>query len=406
VLQVWVGISLLEEMEENRPYGQYFPPNKDIVVATICHLTTAHPRSDVRIFIKEARTLASSLPHKVLLVVSDGKGNVDEKQGGVSIHDLGNLGDGRLSRMLRGPWMAFFAISKIRPDIVHFHDPELLPLGLLLKVMGYKVIYDVHEDSPRQTLSKHYLRLGIRKPVARFISAVEWFGAKAFNAVVPATPKIAERFPARKTVTIQNFPIATELLRPARTPYIERRQSFAYVGVIARIRGAEEMVRGFELLGDIPGARLDLAGSFSPDALGDTVRGMPGWMKVNYHGQVARERVAELLCGARAGLVTLHPTVNYLDSYPVKMFEYMSAGLPVIASDFPLWREIIDGAGCGLLVDPLNPKAIAEAVRWVLEHPAEAEAMGERGKQAVSQRYNWNIESGKLISLYKKVLAQ
>jgi hypothetical protein len=103
-------------------------------------------------------------------------------------------------------------------------------------------------------------------------------------------------------------------------------------------------------------------------------------------------------------MVTLHATSNYLDSYPVKMFEYMSAGLPVIASDFPLWRRIIDGAGCGLLVDPLNHEAIAKAMRWILDHPCEAEAMGQRGRQAVERTYNWDPEAVKLLSLYRELL--
>lgn len=372
---------------------------------TLLHLTTVHPRSDTRIFIKEAQTLASYMPLDVFLMVADGKGNLAEKHGRVSIHDLGSLAGGRLRRVIIGPWRALLAIRRLRPEIVHFHDPELIPLGMFLKMIGYKVIYDVHEDVPRQILSKQWLPWIIRKPVAWVVSGVEWISARIFDAIVPATPKIADRFPAIKTVMIQNFPIATELLLADPIPYIERPLSFVYAGVIAAIRGAVEMVRAFESLADIPAARLDLAGSFSPDGFVDTLRALPGWTSVNYHGEVSRQQVARLLGSARAGLVLHHPVPNEVDAQPIKMFEYMAVGLPVIASDFAPLRRIIDGVGCGLIVDPLNPKAIEEAIRWILDNPTEAEAMGQRGRQAVERTYNWDTEAKKIIGLYNKLLA-
>lgn len=371
---------------------------------TILQLTTVHPRFDLRIHNKEAQTLASYLPHRVLMMVADGRGNVKEEQGRVSIHDIGSVRVGRVGRALMGTWRVFLGICRIKPAIIHFHDPELIPLGILLKVIGYRVIYDVHEDVPSQTLSKHYLPLVIRKPLACVIRAVESLGAKVFNGIIPATPKIAERFPAGKTVTIQNFPIASEMLLDKPIPYGVRPQSFVYAGLIASIRGIVEIVRAFELLGDIPGVRFDLAGTFSPNGFVDRLEELPGWKAVNYHGEVPMKKVVQLLGCARSGLVLHHPVPNEIDAQPIKMYEYMAAGLPVIASDFPLWRRIIDGAGCGLLVDPLNSQAIGEAMRWILTHPAEAEAMGKRGREAVERGYNWDVEATKLVSLYKKLL--
>ena len=374
-------------------------------MASILHLTTVHPRYDTRILIKEARTLASNLPHKVFLMVADGKGNLAEEQGGVSIHDIGRPGGGRLGRVFIGSWRAFFAIRRLRPTIVHFHDPELIPLGMLLKAIGYKVIYDVHEDVPRQIFSKIYIPKIIRYPASFAMAALEWFCARMCTAIVPATPVYADRFPAKKTVVVHNFPIGTELVVQNPTLYEQRTPSFAYLGGIETIRGAVEMIRAFECLGDIPGARLELAGEFNPPSLEDALRALPGWTSVHYHGQVGRSQVAQILSKARAGLVVLHPEPTHFESYPIKMFEYMSAGLPVIASDFPVWRRIIDGAGCGVLVDPLNPRSIADAMRMILEHPAEAEAMGQRGRQAVERAYNWDTEATKMVGLYNKLLA-
>src|SRR5690606_22488290 len=183
--------------------------------------------------------------------------------------------------------------------------------------------------------------------------------------------------------------------------YRSRENAFVYVGGIEEVRGAREMVHAMGLLNDVVPARLDLAGRYTPHELERQLQRDRGWPHVRYHGWAARPLVAKLLGQARAGLVVLQPTENYADGYPVKMFEYMAAGLPVIASDFPLWRRIVEDAGCGLLVDPRDPKVIAAAMRWILEHPVEACEMGQRGLQAVNRVYNWRRESEKLIALYE-----
>jgi glycosyltransferase involved in cell wall biosynthesis len=370
----------------------------------IAHLTSVHPRYDTRIFLKMCTSLAKDSRYKVYLVVADDL--PDEEKNGVSIVSVGKTTGGRLSRMTKTVSRVYQKAMELDCDLCHLHDPELLLIGIMLKCKGKKVVYDVHEDVPRQTLSKHYLPVIIKKPLAWTISVVEWIGAKVFDAIVPATPKIAKRFPAHKTVSIQNFPLLNELAGCLQIPYFKRPESFVYIGDITLIRGAREMVCAVGHLKTIANARLLLGGDFVPATLHNELKPLDGWPLVDYRGYLSRQQVASLLNSARAGLVTLHPIVNYIDSYPVKMFEYMSASLPVIASDFPLWRQIIDGAGCGLLVDPMNPEAIATAMRWILEHPAEAEEMGKRGRSAVERVYNWESEAAKLKGMYKKLLAQ
>ena len=277
-------------------------------------------------------------------------------------------------------------------------------MGFLLKALGRKVIYDVHEDTPRQVLNKYWMPRAVRLPAFWAMSALEWIGGRVFDALVVATPQIAKRFPSSKTTVVHNFPLLGELTVGGGIPYAQRANAFIYVGRIAEIRGAREMVRAIGLLDERYGSRLDLAGAYGPARLETDLRSIPGWSRTRSLGWAKRDRVAQLLSEAKVGLVLLHPTHSYPDAYPVKMFEYMAAGLPVIASDFPLWREIVEDAECGLLVDPLDPAEIAEAMNWLLKHGDEAEAMGRRGKKAVEDRYNWQAEAGKLRQMYRELL--
>ena len=367
----------------------------------IAHLTSVHPRGDTRIRIREAGSLAKALGRPVALLVQDGKGDSVETGGEIRIIDTGNVPAGRPARMILGGWRMWCAVRRVRPQVAHFHDPELIPLGVILKCFGYRVVYDVHEDLPRQVLTKYWLPALARRPVSWGVSLMEWLAAHCFDAITPATPKIARRFPPRKTTAVQNFPILDELVKAEVIPYQKRPAQFAYVGGLARERGACEMVNA---LRHIENARLWLAGIFQPADLQTEIEAMPGWQRVVFAGWANRIQVAEILGNVRAGLVVLHPTQRYPDAWPTKMFEYMSVGLPVIVSDFPLWRGIVEDAGCGLLIDPLDPQAIAEAMQWILDHPAEAEAMGRRGREAVEKHYNWETEAEKLVALYKRLL--
>jgi hypothetical protein len=369
----------------------------------IVHFTTVHPRTDTRIRIKEVTALVEHLNTDVGLFVQDGLGNEHPNNGRVHIIDTGRRPRLRIFRMTLGVYRMLRAVRKARPVIAHFHDPELIPAGILLKLSGAKVVYDVHEHVPRQILSKHWIPVWLRWPSGWLAGAFEWLAGKHFDGIVSATPTIARRFPAKKTISVQNFPILGELITSDPVPYQNRSPHFAYVGGITGIRGSREMVEAIGILAN-ENARLQLAGVFSPDSHGDDLAALDGWRRVEFKGWANRSEVTVMLSEVRAGLVVLHPTMNYLDAYPVKMFEYMAAGLPVIASDFPLWREIVDGAGCGLLVNPNNSRSIADAMQWILEHPEEAEAMGRRGREAVEGRYNWTPEADKLVSLYRRLL--
>lgn len=364
----------------------------------LAHLTSVHPRFDTRIFHKMCRTLVST-GHEVSLVVADGKS--DEFVGGLQIHDVGGS-KGRRDRILNAPSRVFAKALGLNADVYHLHDPELLPIGLKLKRLGKCVVFDSHEDVPRQMLSKPYLNKPTRWAIAQGLRAYEARACRQLDGVIAATPFIRDKFLKinSNTIDINNYPILGELANMSSS--LEKQLEVCYVGGISKTRGIVEVV---EAMGQLrSAARLNLAGRSGDASLESRVQEQPGWQHVNALGFLDRSGVRDVLARSMAGLVTLHPIINYIEALPVKMFEYMSAGIPVIASDFPLWREIIAGNDCGLLVDPLNPGAIAEAIDYLVSHPKDAERMGRNGRRAVEHQYNWDQECQKLLDFYGAIL--
>lgn len=362
------------------------------------HLTSVHSRYDTRILLKMCRSLAAA-GHGVTLVVADGRG--EEEKDGVRILDVGKP-NGRRDRMVAATRRVLRQALALDADVYHLHDPELLPAGLALKRDGKRVIFDAHEDLPKQILSKPYLHPLLRRSISALAGGFERFTCRRLDTVVAATPAIRDKFTSLgiNATDINNFPVLGEL--EAQVPWSKKATEVCYVGGIFATRGIREIVAAVAM-SDV---RLNLGGSFSEADVSAEVRTMPGWRNVNELGFLSRAGVQDVLASSIAGLVTLHPTPAYLDSLPVKMFEYMSAGLPVIASHFPLWREIIEGNECGICVDPLAPAAIAAAIDRLVENPDLARRMGENGRRAVHERYNWGIEEKKLIGLYRELLSR
>lgn len=361
----------------------------------ICHITSVHPPLDVRIFHKECSSLQAN-GYEVYLLHSMELNTIEN---GVHIKGLNFKNLNRYQRFKKVVDDLAVEALKLKADVYHLHDPELLRISLQLKLNGAKVIYDAHEDLPRDILSKKWIPFIIRKPVSIIAERMENYYAKRIDGVISATAHIANRYLKinSNTVDVNNYPLLNELnsIQP-----LKGNNEICYVGGISRTRGIYELIDAIDNL-DVT---LHLAGTFDDEQTQKEIMAKPGWKKVIYHGFVGRKEVWDILARSSIGIVTLYPLLNYLDALPIKMFEYMYAGIPVIASDFPVWSKILEENNCGITVDPKNPKEIADGISNLLINNTRMKEMGINGKSAVEKKYNWSFEENKLIIFYHKIL--
>jgi len=365
----------------------------------VVHLTSVHGATDTRILHKECTTLAGC-GYDVVLVAP---GNQRAPAEGVRHHAV-PLPNNRIDRLTRTVWHVFRAAVAERADVYHFHDPELILVGLALRLRGARVVFDVHEDIGLDIQTKPWIPARSRALVSRGARAILRVAQGCFSAIVPATPSIAASFSHRRTVVVRNYPRLDELADgDGGPPHALRPNAAIYLGAITRVRGLEQMLEAIASPAMPPGASLLLAGDFEDAATRERAARLPGWERTVALGHLRRDQVAATFASARIGLLVLQPYESFEESLPTKLFEYMGAGLPVVASKFLRCRELIERYDCGVAVDPRDPDEIAEAMRRLFASPAAAAAMGARGRQAVRARYQWEPEGKRLIALYAAI---
>lgn len=366
----------------------------------VCHMTSVHARDDIRVFHKECRSLVLA-GYQVTLLVADGNGNSESH--GVAIHDIG-ASSGRISRLLRSVPRMFWQARNLKADVYQFHDPELLPIGWLLSVTGHCVVYDAHEDLPNDVFNKPYIKPFLRRPLSNLTAWLERTVGRKLAACVCTTDYIKQRFDDAgvNTLLLRNYPKA-DVKVSARASVAAENFTLVYAGAISENRGMRTMLQAVEK----SGVRLLLLGRFGDPALLEELKATPAWHKlVDYRGIVDKSAVEEAYAQSSAGYIAPHPDPNYVRALPVKLFEYMMFGLPVIGADFDLWKSIIQGNECGISVDSLDVDAIAGAIVQLRDDPEAAVAMGERGRLAVENKYSWEREFEGLAGLYTQLTGQ
>ena len=365
-------------------------------MSRVVHLTTVHDPLDNRVFHRECRSLAAAGYEVVLL--APGEAQVVD---GIRVGGLPRCGN-RLSRMSLGVGRAFLKALATPADIYHFHDPELICAGLLLRLLGKRVVYDIHEDNRTALQEREYLPSWLRSLVAGTLGRVEEGASRCFHLVL-AERYYAERFPRGQAVlNYARFPVLDEDRLVARPRAGHPR--LIYTGNVKTYRGAHRHAR---LLEHLPEAELFLVGRCDRALAADLQAcADPSRLHIDgVGGHVPHERIVSYYLRETwtAGLALFPSGPHTRRKELTKIFEYMAYGIPVLCADFPNLRRIVEGAECGICVDPENEAEAVEAVRYLWENPEVATRMGERGREAVRTTYNWDIQAGRLVRFYKAI---
>jgi glycosyltransferase involved in cell wall biosynthesis len=364
----------------------------------ICHLTSVHSRYDSRIFLKEAVSAAEA-GHEVYLLVNDN--TKDEINRGVVIKSIHVKERGRLSRIFSKKIKRELLKQAVQidADIFQFHDPELLGLGKKLRRRGYNVIYDVHEDVPRQILFKEYLPKLVRGLVSKSFEVYENQSARKYNSIVVPTPYLKNRFSKLNNSVweVCNFPRMDDI-KFAPEKYDNQNPS-CYVGGLTEMRGIFEISEATQ----VAGQTLILCGEFFSKSMRKEI--LDKFDNIDYRGQVDRKEISKILANSSIGFVTLLGAPNDYYAYPIKMFEYMAAGIPVIASNFPLYKKIVEGNSCGICVNPTNVAEIVDAIKRIQSDAEYAKSLGSQGRKAIEEKYSWEQQIPSLMECYGAVIA-
>ena len=369
-------------------------------VFKVCHMTSAHPEEDVRIFHKECVSLAQA-GYEVYLVE---RGKSYEKNG-VHIVGVGEISKNRLKRMTEGAKKVYEAALSLECDIYHFHDPELLPYGLKLKKKNKRVIFDSHELYRMQIANKNYLPAPTRKLISGLYQIYENRNLPKLDAVIfPCLIGGKFPLPGKRKLVINNVPRLDEFYNRYDTNAKKRDRSVCMVGTLSRDRGITELVKATS----IAGSEVFIGGNFAEIAYEQEILSMREAEHAHFLGKLDRQGVRKLLQESQIGAAVLHNSGQYnlAENLPTKAYEYMALGLPVILSKTPYNEAVLEQHQFGIAVEPTDVEAYAAAICYLLEHKEVAKTMGENGRKTIAEVFHWELEVKKLISLYEEILSE
>ena len=366
----------------------------------VCHLTSVHPRNDVRILHRECQSLAKE-GYDTTLVVADGLG--EQFINGVYIKDVGTPSN-RFSRIFFTTWKVLEAGRKSNADVYHFHDPELFCVCALLSLSGKKVIFDIHENIIEQIKDKFWLPKVLRFFAAFLFQIFNKLATRLFAIVIAehSYASIYSRWYSKyRVTTVLNYPKLDSL--NTFKSFDRSGNEFFYIGGVSNQRGLDVILEACSLLDQREiNFKVHFVGAVSDK---NEINKYPNLKnKVVFYGRMDLLEGYIISQQCIAGLAVLKPLANFVESFPTKIFEYMSIGLPVISSNFELYKKVVIDNNAGVCVDPTSPTDIAEAMLLFINQQLDVKTLSKQGLKSAKEKYSWQSEEKKLLNLYDELL--
>lgn len=373
-------------------------------MSSVCHVISGYFRNDARVFLRQCKSLDR---HGFDVSILTNDGQPDEVLDGVRVVDCGKPWP-RWKALLFAKRQFLPKALELDADTYQLHSPELLPLGLALLRAGKRVVYDAHEDMPRHILEKEWLPLFSRKLISVAFERYMYWALRQYDEIVSPHSHVVSEFQLRlgKGVLIANFPIVADNWEFSRDDFVGRENILCYSGTVYSYSNQEEIV---DALGAFENLEYRIAGHID-EAHGERLKARPNGGQLKFLGRLSRPDLHEFYRSALIGVVIYDYKLNLgdrLGSYGTnKVFEYMEAGLPFICTDYVLWKDIVDRYDCGICVAPGRSDEIAAAIERLLQDKDMAFRMGQNGRRAVLEEFNWSSEEKKYVELFRSLAPQ
>lgn len=370
----------------------------------VCHVISGYFRNDARVFQRQCKSLQRN-GYDISILTNDGE--KDEILDNIPIYSCDSYFSSRLLTLAFAKYQFYSKALSLDAEVFQLHSPELISLGLALQKKGKKIIYDAHEDLPRHILEKEWLEwvpLFIRKLLSFFIEIYLNRALRKYDAVITPHHHVNDNFLKEdiNSILVTNFPLVRNLDDLSFEDYCRRGNKICYTGTVYSYSHQEEILEAIAGIEDI---EYKVAGYFDTRHY-ESLDKFSGFKKMDFLGRIPWQDLVDFYKEMAIGIVVYDYKLNLGDRLGSfgsnKLFEYMEAGLPIICTDYILWKDVVERYECGLSVEPRNVDQLKNAIKYLLENKEVAYKFGKNGQQAIKEELNWSTEEKKYLRIYNE----